>query len=100
MLKITTVADNAESFRVNLYGRFTGDHVPEVEKALAGRRADTQKAALDLADVTFVDRAAMKFLCTAKSGHVSVENLPSYVQRWMAQEGRDGSTADSAPSEK
>lgn len=100
MLKITTVTDNAESFRVHLYGRFTGEYVSEVEKALSGQRADTQKVVLDLANVTFVDREAMRFLCTAKSGNVAVENLPSYVQRWMEQEGRGGATAHPYSSEK
>ena len=100
MLKITTVADHAESFRVHLYGRFTGEYVPEVEKALSGQRADTQKVVLDLADVTFVDREAMKFLCNAKSESVALENLPSYVRRWMEQEGRDDSTAHPYSSEK
>jgi anti-anti-sigma regulatory factor len=94
------VADDAESFRICLYGRLTGEYVPEVEKALAEQRTDTQKVVLDLVNVTFVDRAAMKFLCTAKSGNIAVENLPSYVQRWMEQEGRDGATAHPDAPEK
>lgn len=75
----------SESLRVNLYGRFTGEYVPEVEKALSGRGADTLKVVLDLSNVTFVDRAGMKFLCGAKSGNIAVENAPSYVKRWMGR---------------
>lgn len=98
MLKIiTTVRDNPESVTVQLYGQFTGDYVPEVEKALSGRGANNHRVTLDLANVTFVDRAGMMFLCGVKSGNVAVENTPSYVTRWIEQEGRRGS-AHSEPS--
>jgi hypothetical protein len=40
--------------------------------------------------VTFVDRDAMVFLCGAKSRNVAIENIPSYVTRWIEQEGRCG----------
>ncbi len=89
MLKIiVTVRENPESIRVHLYGQLTGEYVPEVEKTLSGQGADTRKLILDLSNVTFVDREAMKFLCGAKSRKVTVENIPSYVRRWIEQECR------------
>ena len=92
MLKIiTTVRDKPGSVTVHLHGQFTGEYVPEVEKALAGHGASDHQVTLDLADVTFVDRAAMMFLRGAESGSVAVENTPSYVARWIEQEGRRGS---------
>ena len=39
----------------------------------------------------------MRFLYGVKSGNVAVENTPSYVTRWIEQEGRRGS-AHSEPS--
>ena len=93
MLKIiTTIRENPESTRVYLYGQFTGEYVAEVEKALSARGANGHEVTLDLANVTFVDREAMKFLCGAKSGNSTVENIPSYVRRWIEQESRCGST--------
>ena len=92
MLKIiTTVRDKPEAVTVQLYGQFTGVYVPEVENALAGHGANGHQVTLDLANVTFVDRAAMMFLRGAESGSVAVENTPSYVTRWIEQEGRRGS---------
>jgi len=41
--------------------------------------------------VTFVDRKAMEFLCGVKS-RVIIENVPSYVLRWIEQEFRCGSS--------
>ena len=98
MLKIiTTIRENPESTRVYLYGQFTGEYVAEVEKALSARGANGHEVTLDLANVTFVDREAMKFLRGAESGSVAVENTPAYVMRWIEQEGRNG-TEHSEPS--
>ncbi len=99
MLKITTVRENPESLRVGLCGQFTSENVPELEKALSGQ-TDSGKVALDLSNVTFVDRAAMVFLCGAKSRNVAIENIPSYVIRWIEQEGRCGSSSRREPPEK
>jgi hypothetical protein len=98
MLKIImTVRENPESARVYLYGQLTGEYLSEVEKALHAQGADGHGVTLDLANVTFVDREAMKFLRGAEAGSVAVENIPSYVRRWIEQEGRNGS-AHSEPS--
>ena len=89
MLKITTVRENPKALRVCLCGQFTGEYVPELEKVLSAESANAGAVALDLANVSFVDREAMVFLCSAKS-RVSIENIPSYVTRWIEQEGRCG----------
>lgn len=98
VLKITTAQENSESLRVNLYGQFTGEYVPDVEKVLSGQGVDKLRVVLDLSNVTFVDRAAMMFLRTAKSKSIVVENAPSYVMRWIEQENHRGS-AHSVPYE-
>jgi len=86
MLKITKQAENAQISRVSLHGHFTGEYVPEVEKALSENGCKQGKLALDLRNVTFVDRAAMEFLRRAKSKKIRIENTPSYVTRWIEQE--------------
>ena len=86
MLKITKQTENTELSRVSLHGHFTGEYVREVEKALSENGDEDGKVALDLMYVTFVDRAAMEFLSRAKSSKIKVENVPSYVTRWIEQE--------------
>ena len=86
MLKITKQAENTRISRVSLHGGFTGEYVPEVEKALSENGCKGGKVALDLRNVTFVDRPAMDFLCRAKSKKIRIENTPSYVTRWIEQE--------------
>ena len=86
MLKITKQTENAKLTRVSLHGGFTGEYVSEVEKAFSDNDGSTGKVALDLRNVTFVDRAAMEFLSTVKSSKINIENIPSYVTRWIEQE--------------
>jgi ABC-type transporter Mla MlaB component len=86
MLKITKQPENTQQTTVSLHGHFTGEYVPEVEKALSENGHKGDKVALDLRNVTFVDRAAMEFLSKATSRNVSIENTPSYVKRWIEQE--------------
>jgi anti-anti-sigma regulatory factor len=90
VLKITTILESPESLKVCLCGQFTGEYVPELQRTLSPENTDAKKIALDLSNVTFVDRDAMVFLCAAKSRNVAIENIPSYVTRWIEQEGRCG----------
>ena len=87
MLKITKQRESTKLVRVKLYGSFTGAYVPEVEKALLENGCKRGKVALDLMNVTFVDREAMEFLGLAISRKkLAIENMPSYVTRWIEQE--------------
>ncbi len=90
MLKITTDNQNPELTTVNLYGRFTREYVPEVERELSRTSTREKKLALDLTEVTFVDRAAMTFLCAARSKNIAIQHAPLYVGLWMEQEDRKG----------
>ena len=87
VLKITTVQKESEAITVYLCGQLTGEYVPELEKALKPEVAPN--ISLDMSNVTFVDRKAMEFLCGVKS-RVIIENVPSYVLRWIEQEFRCG----------
>lgn len=93
MLKITQQAENPEIVRVNLSGHFTSEYVPEVEKALVQNGNNSKKCALDLMNVTFVDRPAMEFLRGAQSRKIKLDNLPSWVKRWIQQEAGNGASS-------
>jgi len=90
MLKITQQAQNPEIVRVSLSGHFTSEYVPEVEKALVQDGNKLKKCTVDLMNVTFVDRQAMEFLRIAQSRKIKLENLPSWVKRWIQQEAGNG----------
>lgn len=86
MLKITKEMENAKLVRVNLHGDLTAEYVREVEKTLLSNGQMVAEVALDLRNVTFVDRAAMEFLRGTKLTNIKIENIPSYVTRWIEQE--------------
>jgi hypothetical protein len=90
MLKITKQAENPEIVSVSLSGHFTTEYVSEVEKALLQDGNKSKKCALDLMNVTFVDRPAMEFLRVAQSRKIKLDNLPSWVTRWIEQEAGNG----------
>ena len=92
MLKITTTREADQSIRVKLCGQFTREYVAELERALFDGGTPGENIALDLANVTFVDRDAMGFLCSARTRKVAIENIPSYVIRWIEQERICGSS--------
>jgi len=86
VLKITKTRDADQSIRVQLCGKFTREYVAELEQAIFEGKLPDQNVALDLSNVTFVDRDAMGFLCSAKTRNIAIENIPSYVIRWIEQE--------------
>jgi len=99
MLKITQDVEIPGIVRVSLCGLFKSEYIPEVEKALDQNGDQSKKYSLDLMDVTFVDRAAMEFLRGAQSRKIKLENLPSYVKRWIQQETGNGATSFNPRSE-
>jgi len=87
MLKITKQTESTKLTRVKLHGSLTAEYVPEVEKLLLENGCKRGKVALDLMNVTFVDREGMEALRLAISRKkVAIENIPSYVSRWIEQE--------------
>ena len=100
MLKITPTRESEASFRIRLCGELTKEYLPEVERLLAREGVTPEATSLDLANVTFVDREAMEFLCSAKSRKIAIENCPSYVIRWIKQEGLCNASSSDDSSQK
>jgi ABC-type transporter Mla MlaB component len=94
VLKITPTRDSENSLRIRLCGQLTKEYLPEIERLLNDEGSADQTTSLELANVTFVDRAAMVFLCSAKARNIAIDNCPSYVIRWMQQERICGCSED------
>ena len=66
----------------------TGD-VAELQRLLS-LEAVGQDRALDLSDVTLIDREAVKFLARCEADHVRLENCPAFIREWInAEKGRN-----------
>ena len=80
---------NENFLKIRLCGRFTEEYLPEIGRLLDEEPSGRSLVSLDLSDVSFVDRAAMRFLLSAGHRNILVENCPSYVKRWMEHEDSD-----------
>jgi len=66
-----------------LSGHMKAEEVAEL-KALFD--TDYRTIVLDLRDVRFADRGAVKFLSSCERDGMKLENCPAYVREWMDRE--------------
>ena len=64
--------------------RLTGSAEELIESEARGRRI-----ALELSDLTLVDRDAVRFLEHCEAQSIELENCPAYIREWIARE-REG----------
>jgi hypothetical protein len=83
MLKIRRSTNGKIVF--TLSGRIEIEDVAELQRLLALELSD-RSLALDLADVTLVDREAVKFLAHCEGDSIQLENCPPYIREWIQRE--------------
>jgi anti-anti-sigma regulatory factor len=83
MLKIQRKANERVLF--TLSGRIEAEDIDELRRLFELEGADGH-IALDLKDVTLVDRDAVKFLADCEAGSIKLENCPPYVREWIGRE--------------
>ena len=83
MLRIQRSNDRGVVF--SLSGRIQIEDVAELQRIL-DLEAVEQSIALDLRDITIVDRDALHFLARCEAGGIKLENTPAYVRDWLATE--------------
>jgi hypothetical protein len=83
MLKIQRKAIGRVLF--TLSGRIEAADIDELRRLLELEGSHLQTA-LDLKDVTLVDRDAIRFLADCEAHSIQLENCPPYVREWIGQE--------------
>jgi hypothetical protein len=83
MLKIQRKSNGRVLF--TLSGRIEGEDIDELRKLLELEGVGTS-IAMDLKDVTLVDRDAVKFLTDCEADGIKLENCPPYVREWIGRE--------------
>ncbi len=83
MLKIQRKANGKVTF--TLSGRIEAEDIDELRRLLELEGSGSQ-IALDLKDVTLVDRDAIKFLTECEADSIKLENCPPYVREWIGGE--------------
>jgi hypothetical protein len=83
MLKIQRKANGRVLF--TLSGRIEAEDIDELRELLELEGAGSH-IALDLKDVTLVDRDAIKYLADCEADGTKLENCPPYVREWVGRE--------------
>lgn len=84
MLKIQRRTNGRVVF--TLSGRIEAEDTDELRRLLELEEAGRQ-IALDLKDVTLVDRDAIKFLTDCEAESIELDNCPPYVREWIGRQG-------------
>jgi anti-anti-sigma regulatory factor len=71
-------------------GRIHADDVSFLEDIIL---RETGKVALDLKEITLVDRSAVRFLARCEADGVKLRACPAYVREWIASETTKGGNA-------
>ena len=84
MLKIQRKSNGRVLF--TLSGRIEAEDIDELRRLLE-LEGPGSHIALDLKDVTLVDRDGVKFLSRCEADGVDLENCPAYIREWIGREG-------------
>jgi hypothetical protein len=85
MLRIQRKANGKVIF--TLSGRIEAEDIDELRR-LFELEEISRKIALDLRDVTLVDRDGVKFLAVCEVNGIELENCPAYIREWIGRESR------------
>ena len=83
MLRIQRKANGKVIF--TLSGRIEAEDIDELRR-LFELEDSSRKIALDLRDVTLVDRDGVKFLALCEANGIELENCPAYIREWIGRE--------------
>ena len=64
-------------------GKLTGEHVDTLRNLL---RQELGALAIDLKNVSLVDREAVQFLALTEYNGTELRNCPAYVREWVTRE--------------
>lgn len=83
MLKIQRVSNDHVVF--TLSGRIDAENLAELKRVIESE-ARGRGIALDLSDLTLVDRDAVKFLERCETDSIKLENCPAYIREWIERD--------------
>jgi hypothetical protein len=81
---------------LSLSGRIESTDVAELRRLLSLEAPD-EHVALDLRDITLVDRDGVRFLASCEKETVKLEHCPAYVREWIDAEKKSQDTDDVRP---
>jgi hypothetical protein len=78
--KVVRLIDRDRLVLLHISGHLQEVHINTIDDLLT---KETDPVALDLEEVTLVDREAVKFLATLDARGVGLRNCPWFIREWM-----------------
>ena len=78
--KVVRLIDRDRLVLLQISGHLQEMHINMIDDLLT---KETDPVALDLGEVTLVDREAVKFLATLDARGVELKNCPGFIREWM-----------------
>ena len=78
--KLVRLVERGRLVLLHISGHLQEEHVSMIEEFIAH---ETDTVVLDLAEVTLVDREAVRFLAAFDVRGIKFRNCPEFVREWM-----------------
>jgi hypothetical protein len=81
--KIERLASKGNTIMLRLCGWIQEEHVKTIRELI---EQETGKVALDLTEMTLVDRDVVNFLATCELKGIELRNCPAFLREWVTSE--------------
>ena len=80
--KVVRLVERDQLVLLHVGGHLQEVHVSMLEELLA---KETDLVVLDLAEVTLIDREAVRFLAACEARSIGLRNCPLFIREWMSK---------------
>lgn len=80
--------EQAGTVRLALAGRMNANSLGELRRAIERIRRRRGRVALDLGEVTLLDRQSLLFLSEQINDEIELINCPAYLESWIKKQDR------------
>ena len=80
--KVVRLVERDQLVLLHMSGHLQEVHVSMIEELIA---KETDSVFLDLAEVTLVDREAVRFLAVCKVRGIELRNCPGFIREWISK---------------
>ena len=84
--KIERIVDGYNVIELRIVGQLAGEHVETLRHIL---RQEAGELAMDLKEVSLVDREAVQLLALSEYNRTELRNCPAYIREWVTRERAD-----------
>jgi anti-anti-sigma regulatory factor len=88
MFSLTAVTGSGGSVVLALAGTVREDAIPEICRLISDEEKHDARVALDLSEVTLIDRVAARFFAEQMERGLELVDCPAYLRCWILREVR------------